>query len=294
MSKKKRARPTSPAQLAANRANAAASTGPRTPEGARAAALNATRHGILAAQIHFEDAEEENLYRTVWARLVAALKPTNMIESILVERIALTYWRLRRVVADESRAIAWRRRQAASSQATPEGAPPLAPPVLPYSQDLELLTRYEVTLERQFYRALDQLDRRRDDLLPNQRSAACLALLHESAEHPDPSRGAPPSSGATTAPLAAVPPSPAAPPPAPQLATPLVSRPSTPPSYPEGSSHTPTSWDEAIRALLSGRNPVVRGASSPSGSGARPERNEGRGAVLPNEPIPTPERERSP
>ena len=43
--------PISPEQLAANRANAQKSTGPRTPEGKSKSRLNAFRHGITAQVI---------------------------------------------------------------------------------------------------------------------------------------------------------------------------------------------------------------------------------------------------
>ena len=43
--------PLSPEQLAANRANAQKSTGPRTPEGKSKSRLNAFRHGITAQVI---------------------------------------------------------------------------------------------------------------------------------------------------------------------------------------------------------------------------------------------------
>ena len=43
--------PISEKRLAANRANAAHSTGPTTPEGKARAAKNAVRHGLLAKQI---------------------------------------------------------------------------------------------------------------------------------------------------------------------------------------------------------------------------------------------------
>jgi hypothetical protein len=52
-------RPVSERRLAANRANAQKSTGPRTPEGKRRSALNATRHGILSQVLHFPEEELE-------------------------------------------------------------------------------------------------------------------------------------------------------------------------------------------------------------------------------------------
>jgi hypothetical protein len=52
-------RPVSERRLAANRANAQKSTGPRTPEGKSRSALNATRHGILSQVLHLPEEELE-------------------------------------------------------------------------------------------------------------------------------------------------------------------------------------------------------------------------------------------
>ena len=270
----------SPAQLAANRANAAASTGPRSLEGKRIAALNATRHGILASQLHFESDEEDLLYRTLWARLVSALEPTDMVESILVERMAMAYWRLRRVVSAETRAIA-------AAPRSPDGSPPL----LPSPEHLELFSRYEVTLERQLYRALEALDRRRDRLFPRQRRAACVALLHESAEE----------LVARQLSLTARQPAPQEPAP---VDTPSPPSPSAPPCPPSTSS--PADWDEIFRSFLSALKPVLPNepippplgvlgcGESPSGAELCSDPCASPGAVLPNEPNSLPPRERSP
>jgi hypothetical protein len=49
--------PVSERRLAANRARAQKSTGPRTPEGRRRSALNATCHGILSQVLHLPEEE---------------------------------------------------------------------------------------------------------------------------------------------------------------------------------------------------------------------------------------------
>src|SRR4051794_38051552 len=69
----------SPAKLAANRANAQKSTGPRTPDGKAASRLNALTHGLCARipLVPGEDPEERERRYGVWA---AELKPHGEIE----------------------------------------------------------------------------------------------------------------------------------------------------------------------------------------------------------------------
>jgi hypothetical protein len=83
------------AQIAANRRNAARSTGPRTPEGKATVSQNAVKHGLRAGQavIRGEDPGEYEFYRD---RILAELAPVGMIESVLAERAAGLAWRLRR------------------------------------------------------------------------------------------------------------------------------------------------------------------------------------------------------
>ena len=82
-------RPVSPKQLAANRANAAKSTGPRTPEGKLRSSQNARKHGFNAstfAVVRLEDLQEVAHLRD---DLIAVYQPVNSQELFAIERVAL-------------------------------------------------------------------------------------------------------------------------------------------------------------------------------------------------------------
>ena len=84
-------------QLAANRANAAQSTGPRSPEGKSRSAQNARKHGFTAstfAVVRLEDLDEVARLRE---DAIAVYQPVNSQELFAVERIALAQQTLLRV-----------------------------------------------------------------------------------------------------------------------------------------------------------------------------------------------------
>src|SRR4029077_8879388 len=95
MSKSKK--PVSEKQLAANRANAAHSTGPCTPEGKARSAQNSRQHGFTAshfAVVRLEDLQEVARLR---ADLIAVYQPVNSQELFAIERIALAQQAMLRV-----------------------------------------------------------------------------------------------------------------------------------------------------------------------------------------------------
>jgi hypothetical protein len=86
-------------QIAANRRNAAHSTGPVTPSGKAIASRNALKHGLLAKEILVdagEGAESQEEFDAVLLDLKDQFDPQGPLEEMLVEKIAVAYWRLRR------------------------------------------------------------------------------------------------------------------------------------------------------------------------------------------------------
>lgn len=104
-------KPISEKQLAANRANALKSTGPRTPEGRASSRWNALQHGVLAHAVippALEQYESRDEFSFLLQTLHEDLHPQSALEEMLVERIATSYWRLARLLRAEAGIIAER------------------------------------------------------------------------------------------------------------------------------------------------------------------------------------------
>ncbi len=152
-------------QIGANRANALASTGPRTKAGKTTSAQNALAHGLTAKAVVLPW-ESAAVFETFRADLLAALAPQGALESVLAERIACAAWRLRRVVQIEalvlddehSDAAAWFKRFPEKDRKT-TGATLVARAWAEASEKIALLNRYEAMLERSMLQALHELER---------------------------------------------------------------------------------------------------------------------------------------
>ena len=81
--------PISEKQLAANRANAARSTGPRTPQGKERSARNAVKHGFTGSHFAVSRLEDLQEIARLKADAVACYRPVNAQELFAVERIAI-------------------------------------------------------------------------------------------------------------------------------------------------------------------------------------------------------------
>ncbi len=135
---------TTPKQIAANRANAQKSTGPRTARGKAIARENALTHGILARAV-VPEALAPTESRADFDRLVADiasdLAPVGPIEALLVQQIAACYWRLARLYRAEAGAIARYRASRAWDLAYARERASLSPSTVPTPANAARLER---------------------------------------------------------------------------------------------------------------------------------------------------------
>ena len=85
-------------QLKANKKNAQKG-GVKTPEGKAIVKFNALKHGLLAKEVVVtvgEGAEDPKEFNLLLEDLKTQLAPEGTLEEMLVEKVAVAYWRLRR------------------------------------------------------------------------------------------------------------------------------------------------------------------------------------------------------
>ena len=85
-----------PAQIAANIANAQHSTGPRSDEGKQRAAANSTKHGLTGAFAVLPN-ENQKEFDDLFLSLVDEFSPQSEHETFLVEQMAQSRWRVARI-----------------------------------------------------------------------------------------------------------------------------------------------------------------------------------------------------
>ena len=173
---------TSQKQIEANRRNALQSTGPTTSEGKRAVRHNAIKHGLLAQEVVIESGELKESraeFDEFLSGLHEDLEPVGMLEEMLVEKIAVEWWRLRRVLRSEAGEVCAGVERSANfvgqtnltpSKSIAEREAEQIGRSLPPSDASNKILRYGTTLNRELYRALNELERlqrrRRGDIVP--------------------------------------------------------------------------------------------------------------------------------
>ena len=98
----KTTQPISSKRLAANRANAGRSTGPRTHQGKARSTQNSRKHGFAASKFCAVRLEDFDEFAILHAKAIATYRPVNDQEQIAVERIAIAQQSLYRCAALEA------------------------------------------------------------------------------------------------------------------------------------------------------------------------------------------------
>lgn len=137
------------AQKQANRRNALKSTGPRSAEGKATARQNATKHALLTQNLIVRDESPVEL-ESFRERIYEALCPQGAMEELLVEKIINAAWRLRRLTKVESETL---------ERDTFFGSSSTTSVFHEECNTLLTISRYESSLERNFYKAIHELQR---------------------------------------------------------------------------------------------------------------------------------------
>jgi hypothetical protein len=200
----------SPERLAANRANAAHSSGPKTSEGKARSAKNSLKHGFTAAHfavVRLEDLDEIDQLK---ADLIAVYQPVNSQELLALERMALAQQSMFRAARLESGLFTTcinetldaneRPFTPMSKQLAGEGSAEVTRSqnrnycladgfvrLARQSNGWSVFLRYQAQAERQYRRALEEFDRLKAlrSVLPNEPNPQ-LQPEPESATYPAP------------------------------------------------------------------------------------------------------------
>jgi hypothetical protein len=168
-------------QAAANRRNAANSTGPRTKSGKTRSSENALKHGLSAEQVVIFD-EDPAAFEALRDDLYAHYQPPDPVDEALVEQVAACIWRLRRVPEIEAAIFEYRyfERQADRARMSEfklmsedeereaidrldERRPVLGDVFERSQRSLSSLIRMAGVIEGSMYRAIRELERRKSE-----------------------------------------------------------------------------------------------------------------------------------
>ena len=201
----------------ANQANARRSTGPKTASGKRAVRLNGIKHGLRSKDVILPG-EDPNEFTKFRQAIFDDFAPSGAMETFLTDRVVTAAWRLSRSQRAEVALFEWRARELNLQKLHSDGeeigdgvngdvesAVRAEDSDCVFVQDVERtanvevlvaktfdsLNRYATTLERSFYRELNELQRFQEAHRSRQATADQPPLATSS----DPGRTAPPARG---------------------------------------------------------------------------------------------------
>ena len=150
---------TSPLKSETARINGAQSNGPVTPEGKAVSSQNSLRHGLCSKQVVLPG-EDQEAFERLRADCLSRFRPQGPAEHELVETIANTSWRLKRILRLETAML------------SDETADPF--------KSLSLLIRYENQLNRTYDLAMKRLQE-----LQENRVRSSARIQRNEPKHPE-------------------------------------------------------------------------------------------------------------
>jgi len=139
-------------RLEANRNNCQLG-GVKTSQGKNITRFNARKHGILSDLINNE---EKSTHETYVEQLYSELQPNNIIEEMLVERIAIHYMKLRRSMKAENEYMTYViNLDEYDFEIVSVDKPSISTDS--FEKLISLYQRYEVSTENRFYKAIEEL-----------------------------------------------------------------------------------------------------------------------------------------
>lgn len=140
------------AQITANRVNAQHSTGPVSPAGKATVAQNRATHGLSSRGFFLLPGENPEEFQALLAAFETDHQPHGPTEAFLVQELAQSEWRLRRISAIEGSLLSGDTSSLADLFRSDSA-----------EQALSRLGRYEARIRRDWYRALAELRALRRD-----------------------------------------------------------------------------------------------------------------------------------
>jgi hypothetical protein len=163
-------------QISANQANAAKSTGPRTDSGKARSRRNSIKHGLLSKELVLNWEDEKEFSKLINA-LLAEHRPEGATETLLVEQMAVSIWKMGRLTGME-RAVMMRQFEVYLTSSLNKGETSAEKFYYALSHamptNMQALMNYEALLNKGFHRALatlQNLQKRRSEIIDGQATA---------------------------------------------------------------------------------------------------------------------------
>src|SRR6185369_3227854 len=168
-------------RIQAARANGAKSRGPVTKQGKANSSRNSIRHGLLAQSL-LVGTECRHNFKALFDMLAQRFQPADGVELAMIEELAASTWRLRRVWAMESEMLAGAMQdQSAPAEITRMTA---AFAGLASGPEIHLIHRYETRLHMIFQRSLHNLRIMRQADMRNEPSKSLIPDGHPGSQNP--------------------------------------------------------------------------------------------------------------